>query len=43
MTFANTKDGWSVWVDTLSQLDVAPKQILIGMEACTGYFGHPCR
>jgi hypothetical protein len=33
MTFANTKDGWSVWFDTLSQLDAAPEQILIGMEA----------
>jgi transposase len=33
MTFANTKDGWSGWFDTLSQLDAAPEQILIGMEA----------
>ncbi len=33
MTFANTKDGWSVWFDKLSQLDAAPAQILIGMEA----------
>jgi transposase len=37
MTFANTKDGWSEWFDKLSQLGVAPKQILIGMEATSRY------
>jgi hypothetical protein len=33
MTFANTKDGGSVWFEKLNQLDAAPQQILIGMEA----------
>ena len=37
MTFANTKEGWSVWFDKLSQLDAAPEQILIGMEATSRY------
>jgi hypothetical protein len=33
MTTALTKDGWNAWFDKLSQLDAAPRQILIGMEA----------
>jgi hypothetical protein len=37
MTFANTADGWNVWFDQLTQLDAAPNQIVIGMEATSRY------
>jgi transposase len=37
MTFANTKDGWSVWFDKLTRLDAAPNQIVIGIEATSRY------
>ncbi len=37
MTFANNKDGWNVFVAKLTQLDAAPHQILIGMEATSRY------
>ena len=33
MTFANSKQGWQVIEEKLSQLDAAPGQIVIGMEA----------
>src|SRR5258708_3903729 len=35
--FANTKEGWKVWEEKLAQLDAAPNQILIGMEATSRY------
>jgi transposase len=37
MTFANNKDGWNVFVAKLTQLDAAPHQILLGMEATSRY------
>src|SRR6266581_4298598 len=37
MTFANAKEGWQVLVEKLTQLDAAPSQILIGMEATSRY------
>ena len=33
LTFANTKEGWKVMEEKLTQLDAAPNQIVIGMEA----------
>jgi len=33
ITFANAKEGWRVLLEKLAQLDAAPSQILIGMEA----------
>ncbi len=33
MTFANSREGWKLWQEKLSQLGVPPNQILIGMEA----------
>jgi hypothetical protein len=35
--FANTKEGWRVWEEKLAQLDAAPNQIVIGMEATSRY------
>lgn len=35
--FANTKEGWKGWEEKLAQLDAAPNQILIGMEATSRY------
>jgi transposase len=35
--FANSKDGWNVWLDKLSHLDALPGEILIGMEATARY------
>jgi transposase len=35
--FANTTEGWKVWEEQLAQLDAAPNQILIGMEATSRY------
>lgn len=35
--FANTKEGWRVWEEKLTQLETAPHQILIGMEATSRY------
>src|SRR3989449_5094479 len=37
MSFANAKEGWQLWEEKLSQLDAAPSQILIGMEATSRY------
>ena len=37
MTFANAKEGWQVLVEKLTQLDAAPGQVLIGMEATSRY------
>jgi len=37
MTFANAKDGWQGWFEKLAQLDAAPNQVLIGMEATSRY------
>ncbi len=37
ITFANTKDGWSVLLGRLEQLEVSPNQIVIGMEATSRY------
>ena len=37
MTFANSKQGWQVIEEKLSQLDAAPGQIVIGMEATSRY------
>jgi transposase len=36
-SFANTKEGWKVWEEKLTQLDAAPNQIIIGMEATSRY------
>ncbi len=33
LPFANARQGWQLWEEKLSQLDAAPSQILIGMEA----------
>jgi hypothetical protein len=33
ITFANAREGWHIWEEKLNQLDAAPGQILIGMEA----------
>jgi transposase len=35
--FANTKEGWKVMEEKLAQLDAAPSQIVIGMEATSRY------
>ena len=35
--FANTKEGWKVWEEKLTQLDATPNQIIIGMEATSRY------
>src|SRR5947207_12272435 len=37
ITFANAKEGWQVLLEKLAQLDAAPGQILIGMEATSRY------
>ena len=37
ITFANTKEGWKVMEEKLTQLDAAPSQIVIGMEATSRY------
>ncbi len=37
ITFANTKEGWKVMEEKLAQLDAAPNQIVIGMEATSRY------
>jgi transposase len=37
ITFANTKEGWQVIEEKLNQLDAAPGQIVIGMEATSRY------
>jgi transposase len=37
ITFANSKDGWKVLEEKLAQLDAAPNQIVIGMEATSRY------
>ena len=36
-TFANTRDGWNVLLARLEQLEAAPNQIVIGMEATARY------
>lgn len=36
-TFANAREGWSLWEEKLSRLDAAPSQIMIGMEATSRY------
>jgi transposase len=36
-TFANAREGWNLWEEKLSQLDAAPSQIVIGMEATSRY------
>ncbi len=35
--FANTKEGWKVWEEKLTQLDATPNLIIIGMEATSRY------
>jgi transposase len=37
ISFANTREGWQLWEEKLSQLDATPSQILIGMEATSRY------
>jgi transposase len=37
ITFANAREGWKVWEEKLNQLDAAPNQIVIGMEATSRY------
>lgn len=37
ITFANAREGWKVWEEKLSQLDAAPNQIVVGMEATSRY------
>jgi len=37
ITFANTQEGWRVLEEKLGQLDAAPNQIVIGMEATSRY------
>jgi transposase len=37
ITFANTQEGWRVLEEKLRQLDAAPNQIVIGMEATSRY------
>ena len=37
ITFANAKEGWRVLLEKLTQLDAAPGQILIGIEATSRY------
>src|SRR5215472_14118689 len=37
ITFANTKEGWKVMEEKLTQLDALPSQIVIGMEATSRY------
>lgn len=37
MPFANARQGWRIWEEKLSQLDAAPSQVLIGMEATSRY------
>lgn len=35
--FGNAREGWQVWEEKLAQLDAAPNQIVIGMEATSRY------
>ncbi len=37
MTFANAREGWQLLLEKLTQLDAAPNQVLIGMEATSRY------
>jgi len=37
ITFANTQQGWKALEEKLTQLDAAPNQIVIGMEATSRY------
>jgi hypothetical protein len=37
MTFEKTREGWQIWEEKLSRLDVPPGQVLIGMEATSRY------
>src|SRR3989441_3076892 len=37
LPFANARQGWQLWEEKLSQVDAAPSQILIGMEATSRY------
>jgi transposase len=37
ITFANVKEGWQLLLEKLTQLDAAPNQVLIGMEATSRY------
>src|SRR2546425_12310268 len=37
LPFANARQGWQLWEEKLSQVDAAPSQILIGMEATARY------
>src|SRR5215469_5089979 len=37
ITFANTKDGWTVFLERLKRLEAGPSQIVIGMEATSRY------
>jgi transposase len=36
-SFANDREGWTLWENKLSELDAAPHQIVIGMEATSRY------
>lgn len=36
-SFVNAQEGWKIWEEKLSQLDAAPEQIVIGMEATSRY------
>ena len=36
LPFANARQGWQLWEEKLSQVDAAPSQIRIGMEATSG-------
>src|SRR5258708_4849098 len=35
--FDNAREGWKVWEEKLAQLDAAPNQMVIGMEATSRY------
>jgi transposase len=37
ITIALAREGWQVWEKRLSQLEVEPSQVLIGMEATSRY------
>lgn len=37
ITFTNSKEGWQVWVEKLNLLHTSPGQILIGIDASSGY------
>ncbi|WP_236601424.1 IS110 family transposase [Ktedonobacter sp. SOSP1-52] len=37
VTFANVREGWTMWEKKLSELDASPEQIVIGMEATSRY------